>query len=332
MKSTILAAVLAVAFTYSHAKAENQLNLESSHGITVHNSFFLTERTIVAKISTPLIVESAVNGPHEVRITLPENYEASGDTRFPALYLLHGGAGGSSRQWTSEGGAAEYITRNAPLITVMPDGGKVGWYTNWVVPSTGPQAWEEFHLKQLIPWVDQNFRTIASKRGRAVAGLSMGGYGAIHYAQQRPDLFAFAASYSGALNLEDAGIRAVVTFEAIRNGMHTHGPFGIPVYQQDQVWIANNPLRRAHDLRDVSVALYAGDGFSDIDLVERNVGWSTFLMHNALNDAGINHFYWMYGRPGPGAPWGCNGGHSFNCWNMAFEHSLDRMLNVLDHP
>ena len=55
-------------------------------------------------------------------------------------------------------------------------------------------------------------------------------------------------------------------------------------------------------------------------------------MHNALDAAGITHYYWMYGRPGPGTPWDCDGGHNFSCWNMAFEHSLPGMMEVLWHP
>ena len=79
----------------------------------------------------------------------------------------------------------------------MPDAGKVGWETNWVDQSGGAQAWRDFHVDQLIPWIDANLRTISSKSGRAIAGLSMGGFGAIRYAQDRPDLFTYAASFSG---------------------------------------------------------------------------------------------------------------------------------------
>ena len=78
--------------------------------------------------------------------------------------------------------------------------------------------------------------------------------------------------------------------------------------------------------------LYAGDGVNDTDVLERTVGRSTFAMHNALDAAGVPHYYWMYGRPGPGTPWDCDGGHNFSCWNMAFEHSLPGMMNVLWHP
>lgn len=308
----------------------NNLGLHSGWGIEVRGSWWLTNRTAIVSIYTDDVGTGTVNGPHEIRVTLPAAYYNTG-VSYPVLYLLHGGAGGSSRQWTSEGGAAEHITRNAPLITVMPDGGKVGWYTNWVNPSGGAQAWEHFHLYQLIPWVDSNFRTIARKEGRAVAGLSMGGFGAIHYAQQRPDLFAYAASFSGALDLEDQGIRAVVTEQAIQNGYSPDGPFGSPIWPFDTVWIDNNPLRRAHQLHGVAIALYAGSGIHDADVLERTVGWSTFQMHNALDAAGVPHFYWMYGR-GPGLPWGCDGGHNFSCWNFAFEHALPGMMNVLWHP
>ncbi len=309
----------------------NVLGLRSGYGIEVRGSWWLTSRTAIVSIYTTDVGTATVNGPHEIRVTIPGNYYSSGGTRFPVLYLLHGGAGGSSRQWTSEGGAAEYITRNAPLITVMPDGGKVGWYTDWVNASNGAQAWEHFHLYELIPWVDMNFRTIARKEGRAIAGLSMGGFGAIHYAQDRPDLFAYAGSFSGALDLEDQGIRATVIEQCIQNGMPADGPFGSPVWPFDTKWVSTNPLRRADRLRTVYVALYAGSGIHDGDVLERTVGWSSFQMSNALNAQGIPHFWWMYGR-GPGLPWGCDGGHNFNCWNFAFEHALPGMMNVLWHP
>jgi len=77
-----------------------------------------------------------------------------------------------------------------------------GWYTNWVNGyQYDPQNWEDFHLAQLVPWIDANLRTMADRSGRAIAGLSMGGFGSIHYAEDRPDLFSYAASFSGALDL-----------------------------------------------------------------------------------------------------------------------------------
>ena len=68
-----------------------------------------------------------------------------------------------------------------------------------------------------------NFRTVASKQGRAIAGLSMGGYGAVWLAQDRPDLFASVASFSGAVDLGDLGTRAVVTEQSLQYGLAFNG-------------------------------------------------------------------------------------------------------------
>src|SRR3954454_21925375 len=184
--------------------------LVSGNGITVSATRWITSRTLEADISTAKVSANAVNGPHRVRITFPADYFQRPTTRFPALYLLHGGAGGNSAQWTTGGGDEEHITAGSELITVMPDGGKVGWFTNWVDQSQGAQAWADFYLNQLLPWVDANIRTIAAKGGRAIAGLSMGGFGAVRFAQDQPGSFAYVASFSGAVDLNDPGTRGVI--------------------------------------------------------------------------------------------------------------------------
>ena len=99
-------------------------------------------------------------------------------------------------------GDAEAITARAPMIVVMPDGGAEGWYTDWYEGKKAVQPrWETYHVGQLIPWVDATYRTVAARRGRAVAGLSMGGFGALSYAARHPGTFVAAASYSGALEV-----------------------------------------------------------------------------------------------------------------------------------
>jgi S-formylglutathione hydrolase FrmB len=307
-------------------------NLTSSHGVTVTGWRWISERTLEVDVSTTKVAPIAVNGPHRVRITLPNDYFSSGTTRYPVLYLLHGGAGGSSAQWTTGGGAVEPLTSGRPLITVMPDGGKVGWYTNWVKPGSSAQAWRDFHVDQLIPWIDANLRTIAAKGGRAIAGLSMGGFGAVRYAQDRPDLFAYAGSFSGAVDLGDSGTRSVITEQAMQHGFPADGPFGNPFWPFDGTWNALNPVNRASRLHGVSVALYAGAGINDGDVLERTMGASADRLHRALDAAGVPHFWWMYGRPGPSAPFGCDGGHNFGCWNFALDDALPRMLAVLQGP
>ena len=307
-------------------------NFVSGNGITVSATRSISPRTLEVDITSAKVAAIAVNGPHRVRITLPNDYFQRPSTRFPVLYLLHGGAGGNSAQWTTGGGDEEHITDSRGLITVMPDGGKVGWYTNWVDQSRGAQAWTDFHLDQLIPWVDANLRTIATKSGRAIAGLSMGGFGAVRYAQDRPDMFAYVASFSGAVDLGDPGTRGVISEQAGQNGFNPFGPFGNPFPPFDSTWNALNPVNRAGRLNGVGVALYAGAGIHEFDMLERTMAASGERLHNALDAAGVPHFWWMYGRPGPSAPYGCDGGHNFSCWNFAFNDALPRILAALQAP
>jgi S-formylglutathione hydrolase FrmB len=307
-------------------------NMVSTNGVTVTGWRWITSRTLEVDVSTARVAANAVNGPHRVRITVPNDYFTSGSTRYPVLYLLHGGAGGNSAQWTTGGGAVEGITNGRPIITVMPDGGKVGWYTNWVDQSRGAQAWRAFHIDQLIGWIDANLRTIAAKNGRAIAGLSMGGFGAIRYAQDRPDLFIYAGSFSGAVDLNDAGTRSVIGEQAMQNGYSASAPFGNPFPPFDTTYRALDPVGRAARLNGVNVGLYVGAGINDGDVLEGTMRRSAEKLHNALVAAGIPHFWWMYGRPGPSAPFGCDGGHNFGCWNFALNDALPRMLAVLQTP
>ena len=138
-----------------------------------------------------------------MRVLLPAGY---GLGPAPPLSgaLPAAGADSDYRSWTQYGDA-EAITAHAPMIVVMPDGGADGWYTDWYRGDRPVQPrWETYHVGELVPWIDATYRTIAARRGRAIAGLSMGGYGALSYAARHPGTFAAAASFSGALEVGSA--------------------------------------------------------------------------------------------------------------------------------
>jgi len=80
----------------------------------------------------------------------------------------------------------------------MPEAGIAGFYNDWHGPADGgfTPKWETFHLSQVLPWIDASFNTVKNKSGRAVAGLSMGGFGALKYAADRPDLFSAVGAFS----------------------------------------------------------------------------------------------------------------------------------------
>jgi putative tributyrin esterase len=127
------------------------------------------------------------------RVLLPGNYEDGG--RFPVLYLLHG-LYGDYLNWDTRTGLESYA-RNLPFLIVMPDAGD-SWYTNSAtVPA---DKFEDYIAKDLIGEIDAKYPTIRDRHKRSIAGLSMGGYGAVKLALKYPRLFAFAGSLSGALN------------------------------------------------------------------------------------------------------------------------------------
>jgi S-formylglutathione hydrolase FrmB len=129
-------------------------------------------------------------------VVLPPGYDmkAAAQVRYPVLYLLHG-LGGGAGDWVSDRThLADYATRYR-MIVVVPEG-REGWYTDGAGPN---EKFESYFVEELLPDVRKRFRTVESREGRAVAGLSMGGYGALKFGLKYPDKFVFAASMSGAL-------------------------------------------------------------------------------------------------------------------------------------
>ena len=128
----------------------------------------------------------------------------------------------------------------------MPEGGTEGYYSNWFNEGRGgPPAWQTFHLTELIQVLERDWR---ASDHRAVAGLSMGGLGAMLYAAHSPHLFRAAASFSGVL---DTLSTTDWQFPPEAWGNRT---------QQAKVWRQHNPTDRAADLRGISLFVSYGHG------------------------------------------------------------------------
>lgn len=128
------------------------------------------------------------------RVILPETYDDA-QKRFPVLYLLHG-LFGSCDNWLELTKLSDYAL-NKELIIVLPEGGD-NWYTDSA--TVKEDKFESYFIEELIPAIDGLYKTIAKREKRAIAGLSMGGFGALKFACKRPDLFVFAGSMSGAFD------------------------------------------------------------------------------------------------------------------------------------
>lgn len=214
------------------------------------------------------VLSAALGRAVDVRILVPDGYD-NGSSPLPVLYLFHGTSGRAS-DWVGAG-EAEQATAELPLIVVMPDAGfdgnGGGWFTNWVDTTTalGPSQWETFHVDQLIPWVDANLHTVAARSGRAIAGLSQGGFGSTTYAARHPDMFVSVASFSGAPDIDynplvAAGATAVIEATAVGlDGVPPGAMFGSRATNEIN-WQGHDPADLVRNLRSVDVWLYTATG------------------------------------------------------------------------
>ena len=149
------------------------------------------------QVRTVEFYSPAVDRTMKYNILLPAEYDSS-DERYPVLYLLHG----LSQNYTawSRQGAPVYAGLFSDLIVVMPDGGNA-WYINYAKNEGGQRNnWEDHIVQDVVGHVDRNYRTIARREGRAISGLSMGGYGGLTLGLRNPEMFISIGSTSGALS------------------------------------------------------------------------------------------------------------------------------------
>jgi len=257
-----------------------------------------------------------------VRVILPAGYGDS-RVRYPVLYLLHG-AGDTYASWTEKTDVQEF-SRQLPLIIVMPDGGhdrNAGFYSDWV---DGSRQWETFHTRVLPRWVERHFRTLRGGRHRAVAGLSMGGFGAMSYAARHPGLFRAAASFSGAVDTLYGDAPAPILFAA---GVVQLGVWGDPVADA-RTWRAHDPVDLARRLRGTALFVATGDGTpggpaGDVDddlayLAEQVIAGMNHAFAEGLDAAGVSFARDFY-----------HGGyHGWPYWQRELHWSLPQIMRFI---
>jgi S-formylglutathione hydrolase FrmB len=284
----------------------------------------VSSRQLDQRLVELTLATSALSADTHVRILLPAGYDPAGERRYPVLYLLNGSLD-DYRSWTDKG-TAEQITQGLPLIVVMPDGGQGGFYSDWYNGGRGgPPAWETYHMAELLPWVDAHYRTLGARAGRAIAGLSMGGFGAMTYAARHPDLFAAAASFSGAVDTNyptPSGEPDESTFDG-------GAPFSTwgPRQSQEVRWRAHNPWDLAENLGGLSLTLRTGNGqsggpYGGGDPVEAYVHQASLNLHERLQQLGITHVWEDYGP----------GGHDWPYWQRDLVRTLPTIMATFAHP
>jgi putative tributyrin esterase len=162
-----------------------------------------TTKAISPRVQEALFHSKELDRDMHYMVVLPVGYNHS-QQRYPVLYLLHGWAGDYTN-WVKLTKLVEY-SRRYPMIIVTPDAGN-SWYVN---SATVPgDRFADYVVNDLTREIDTHWRTIASPGRRAIAGLSMGGYGSVLFGLKHPGLFAAVGSASGAFD-GPAGVERVM--------------------------------------------------------------------------------------------------------------------------
>jgi S-formylglutathione hydrolase FrmB len=231
---------------------------------------------------------------------LPPSYENT-VRDYPVLFFLHG-ANENERRWSTRGLTDIMLDR-------MVAEGEIGEFivaipfaeNSFYMNSVSGERWEDMVLVEFIPMIEEENRTLGTREGRAISGISMGGYGALKIAMRRPDLFNAVSAHSAMLidDLESVSInpRAEQLYNLLFDRI-----FGIS--QTMEVWDANNPLRMAAEYDSINdLAFYFDCGTED----EYGFFDGTRRLHEILESRGIAHEFHLY----PGT----------HGWDYASEHT-----------
>ncbi len=205
----------------------------------------------------------------KISIYTPPGYE-SATAEYPVLYLLHG-AGGDEEAWLSLGRTAQIMDnliaqgKAQPMIVVMPNGnvgqdaapgaGSDGYYTpQFMTPETMNGKYEA-QFKDIISFVESNYRVKADKAHRAIAGLSMGGYHSLHISRYYPNTFDYVGLFSAAIMAREdkSGAGVYDNFEETLETQKNNGYqlYWIAIGKTDFLYDANTAFRKQLDQMDM---------------------------------------------------------------------------------
>ena len=307
------------------------------------------------RVVTERFRSEALGVDKAVVVYLPAGYEDGPATRWPVFYYLHG-LTGDETDWTER--ARLHETADAlglQAIIVMPDGDD-SFYVNAVTPidydacmkdgtgllsvdrSGGPltrtraatcvrkRDYATYIVNDLVGWVDRTYRTIATREGRAIAGLSMGGFGALQLALRHRDRFAAAASHAGVVALLYEGPYPYVAGEVklatdVSAWGGRLGPFGAwirGIFGPDiENWRAHEPVSLVGTLEPGELALYIDCGTEDEFRFHDHAAY----LHDILKARTIEHAFYL----GPGR-------HDRRFWGPRAKHSLAFLASKTAKP
>jgi S-formylglutathione hydrolase FrmB len=241
------------------------------------------------------------------RVILPDGYGNPKNKHatvkplsYSVIYLLHG-LTGHFDNWADKTKLIDYA-KKYNFIIVMPEGDN-GWYSDSAtVPA---DRYESYLIKELIPEIDKKFRTMSDRQHRAVAGLSMGGYGSIKFGLKYPEMFSLVGSFSGALGAASLTEKEVGTKGAIAESI-------LSVYGNPK-----SETRKANDIFQMAKEI-SPDKIKSLPFIYVDCGTEDFLYQsnrdfaNLLQEKKIPHEF----RQLPGA-------HNWRFWDSQIKEFLE---------
>jgi S-formylglutathione hydrolase FrmB len=247
-----------------------------------------------ATVATIAVSSPGMKKDVPVTVILPNSYHPDG-ARLPVLYLLHGFSD-NDQTWVSQTSIRDLADQYG-VIVVCPDGG----YSSWYLDSPEDPAWryETFIARELVADIDKCYHTFPKRESRAIAGLSMGGHGAMFLAIRHPETFSVAVCLSGGVDLRPFPDNWDI---AKRLGSFKDHP---------DRWITNSVIKLAETLPPGQLAISIDCGVDDFFItVNRN-------LHQLLLARKVPHDYTE--RPG---------NHNWEYWANAIKY---QMLFITNH-
>lgn len=242
-------------------------------------------------------------------VILPSGYDADKTSRFPVLYLLHG-LFGSFDDWATKSNVREEASK-FNFIIVMPEG-ENGWYVDSA--TNDKNKYESYITQELIPTIDRDFRTVDNANSRAIAGLSMGGYGSLKFGLKYPEKFGFAASMSGALNATSFSKEVLARLSFIKGSIDKAYGEG-----DTKTRLENDIFKLAQNLNEAQIKstpfIYLDCGTED-SLIDTNQNFAKLLREKK-----IKHEF----RQLPG-------GHDWKYWSRQIREVLQTAQESLKTP
>ncbi len=227
-------------------------------------------------------------------LLLPAGYDAAGGTHYPVLYLLHG-AWSNHTEWAARTKLADHAAR-FPLIIVCPEG-ENSCYLN----GANGEQWEEYIVADLPAHIEATCRTRAERSGRAIAGLSMGGFGAFICGMRHPNRYCAISSHSGAFH--------ILSWEGAHDNPQFRALLGPP----------NSPTRQEYDPQRIIEQAIRTHGADRLPMLAMDCGVEDYpdllasnrALHKTMTRLGVHHFY----REQPG-------GHDWTYWDREIRFTL----------